>query len=427
MKLWVFLLRRLLLMIPVLIGVVTITFIIISAVPVSQRIAACIPPPRGGYPPPGTPQYANELRICGLDQTPPVQYGRYLYHTFTGQWGYVSNDSGMVQASNSPVKPCFSMNISQQQGGCTVMTLVSNWLPYTIELAAISLVLILAIAIPLGNKSAVHRNRPLDQGTRVFSFSGFALPSFLLGALIILVLYSALTVSNPYDQNNAFACENSAYEQIVGSWPPALSQCYYQHFSNGTSNLMPPGQPHFTNPLWGTQPTGLPTLDGVIFAASHAPAPGMPGGKYYYWDLVGDHFLRLLIPALTIAYGSVATLLRFVRNSMLEVMNLDFIRTARAKGVPERQVVKHHAGRNSLNVTVTILGLTFAAFLGGFAVTETLFGLFGVGSMFAYSVLPPPDISTIFASTVLFTIIIVVANVIVDVVYGILDPRVRLG
>jgi ABC-type dipeptide/oligopeptide/nickel transport system permease component len=103
------------------------------------------------------------------------------------------------------------------------------------------------------------------------------------------------------------------------------------------------------------------------------------------------------------------------------------VRTARAKGVSERDVVRRHAGRNSLNVTVTVLGLTFAFFITGFPVIEYVFGLRGVGYLLALSIQTPPDLGLIFGSTLLFTIIVVAANIIVDVVYAFLDPRVRLG
>ncbi len=136
---------------------------------------------------------------------------------------------------------------------------------------------------------------------------------------------------------------------------------------------------------------------------------------------------RLLLPAIVIAYGTIAGILRFVRNSMLEVMNLDYVRTARAKGVPEAEVIRRHAGRNSLNVTVTVLGLTFAGFISGFPIIEFVFNLRGVGLMLAYSVQRPFDYGLIFGSTLLFTLVIVVVNLLVDLLYAYLDPRVRLG
>ncbi|MCI4318400.1 MAG: ABC transporter permease subunit, partial [Thermoplasmata archaeon] len=94
---------------------------------------------------------------------------------------------------------------------------------------------------------------------------------------------------------------------------------------------------------------------------------------------------------------------------------------------PESSVVRKHAGRNSLNVTVTVLGLTFAGFIGGFPIVELVFHLRGVGLLLAYSILPSYDFGLIFGTTLLFTIIVVIANIVVDILYAYLDPRVRLG
>jgi peptide/nickel transport system permease protein len=178
------------------------------------------------------------------------------------------------------------------------------------------------------------------------------------------------------------------------------------------------------NNIGATRPTGLPLLDAAIYAATN---PGPPGDPSYYWNITGSAFLRILLPAIVIAYGSIAAVLRFVRNSMLEVMNQDFVRTARAKGVSEKRVVRRHAGRNSLNATITVLGLTFAGFMQGFAITELVFQLYGVGRLFTFALLPQIDPGVLTASTLMFTIMVVIANLIVDVAYGYLDPRVRLS
>jgi peptide/nickel transport system permease protein len=171
-------------------------------------------------------------------------------------------------------------------------------------------------------------------------------------------------------------------------------------------------QPSWIGTFQQTSPTGFPTIDALI---------------HHSWYLAWESVKRQILPAITIAYGSVAGILRFVRNSMLEVMNLDFIRTARSKGVAESVVVRKHAGRNSLNVTITVLGLTFAGFIGGFAIIEDVFGLKGIGLLLAYSIQPSIDFGLVFGTTLLFTIIVVAANIIVDILYAYLDPRVRLG
>jgi len=415
MQLWVYVVRRIILLFPVIIGVMTITFLLVSALPLSERLissfGACPktsklcyenPVPCNAITPGATGSCQNPLvvkdkHILGLDRPLPVQWALYIYHSLTFQWGYVDNYSYAT----------LSLTFIQ---GDTVIKAIGILLPYTIELAIVSLAIVLAVAIPLGNLSAVNRNRPIDQASRVVSFSGYALPGFLIGGLaatgvmILLVHQFGTTLKTPWCP----AGEN-VYFEMFGSWPHAFI-CY-----PGSTFLRTQSQSGY--PLWmpvGTQtsPTGFPTLDAVI--------------HHDYW-LALDTIIRLIIPALVIAYGAIAGLLRFVRNSMLEVMNLDYVRTARAKGVSEREVIRKHAGRNSLNVTVTILGLTFAFFIGGFPVIEYIFSLWGVGRLLTYAIEAPIDYGLIFGSTLLFTYIVVFANLIVDLLYAVLDPRVRLG
>ena len=386
-------------MIPVIIGVMTITFALVNALPVEQRLVSYYgPSPRLSYSPivpcskinpgqPGNctnPVYAAGVKALGLDKPVPVQWAIYIGNSFTGNWGYVGNKTGVT-------------GVVPIAAGQPVIKVLGWFLPYTLELAALSLLLILIIAIPIGNLSAVNRNRPVDQAARVLSFSGYALPAFLLGSVLLMAFVLLIGGQNG---TSPFCAHQTSYLDLYGSWPQP--QCW----------------PGGNYPSWLkagqiSSPTGFPTVDAAIH-----------GNWFFSLDTV----IRMLIPAFVIAYGTVALLLRFVRNSMLEVLNLDFVRTARAKGLPEKAVVKKHAGRNSLNVTITVLGLTFAGFIGGFPIIETVFGLSGVGRLIAYSVTQTPyDFGVIFGSTILFTILVVTANIIVDVLYAFLDPRVRLG
>jgi peptide/nickel transport system permease protein len=276
-----------------------------------------------------------------------------------------------------------------------VTTVLSWYLPYTLELAIIALILIIALSFPIGNYAAVYRNRPFDQGARIWSFSGYALPTFLLASLLLLgaVLYISGGVHSTCNGTS------DTYESWYGSWP--AQTCF------------PGGRfPAWIGGNLQTSPTGFPTVDA---------------GIHGQWWLVADTLRRMIFPAIAVAYTTIAGVLRFVRNSMLEVMNLDFVRTARSKGVPEAQVIRRHAGRNSLNVTITVIGLTFAFFIGGFPIIEYVFGLRGIGLILTYSIQPTYDYGLIFGSTLLFTIIVVVANIVVDILYAYLDPRVRLG
>ena len=431
MQMWVYIVRRILLIFPVLIGVTTITFICFASLPIESQLIAYFGAPGihnpCGYHPtctcavldPGSvnlyndtckctgsstyvsptsfctnPTYVHYVHALGLQRPVVEQWGTYVVRSFTFQWGNVSNYSYVATQF-----PTFK--------GLPVATALSWLLPYTLELAILSLGIILLVSIPLGNASAVNRNRPIDQFARVMSFSGFALPAFLLGAFtitaltLILLPHTGFSVSTPWCRAGEPLTAEFQY-----SWPHA-KVCYTGlKFGQNWPGWMPNGI--------HTRPTGWPTIDAFYNGA--------------YW-LGLDSIIRLLIPALVIAYGTIAGLLRFVRNSMLEVMNLDFVRTARAKGVPERVVTSRHAGRNSLNVTITVLGLTFAGFVGGFPVIESVFVLNGVGRVLAYAVIPQPslDYGIIFGSTLLFTFLVVAANIIVDVLYAYLDPRVRLG
>ncbi|MGC2290104.1 MAG: ABC transporter permease [Thermoplasmata archaeon] len=401
MKLHVYIVRRILLMIPVLLGVMTITFIMVSAIPVGQRLESQFGTSKFGSGPSvlcsrfgltsptgsrfcPNPWYVNGIRDLGLNEPLPVQWAHYMYNTFTGQWGYTSAHS-LLPTVGIP-------------GGIPVLTVLSWYLPYTLELAALSLVMILFLSFPIGNRAAVRRNRPFDQGARLLSFSGFALPTFLLagGTLIGAVLLTG---------GFTHICGGAATPWDLWYGLPPDPSGYACAPYNGV-------QPSWIGQYGQSSPTHFITIDALLH--------GQP-------LIALDSIRRLLLPAFTVAFGSVAGILRFVRNSMLEVLSLDYIKHARAIGVSERQVISRHAGRNAFNVTLTILGLTFATFIAGFPVTELIFGLRGIGLLFTYSVRPPYDFGVIFGTTIVFTIIVVLANLIVDILYAYMDPRVRLG
>jgi len=414
MQMWVYVVRRAALVIPVVIGVMTVLFVLISALPETQRTCSFYRP--SGKTSPCTtsipcqgdpsklcpnPVYQSAVNALGLNKPIFVQWAIYIGNALTFQWGYVAQGSGLGTGEAGSGLPGLA--------GQSVASVLSNFLPYTIELALLSLLIILIVSIPLGNLSAVYRNRPVDQASRVMSFSGYALPAFLLGSFILAAATFAL--GGPAAPSKICGGSSTVFLDFFGSWPQPPCKPLY-----GTSNLGPFGYPAWLG-ITGyiSTPTGFPTVDAAIHGQ--------------YW-LALDTLLRMVLPALVIAYTTIAGLLRFVRNSMLEVMNQDFIRTARAKGLPESAVIKKHAGRNSLNVTITVLGLTFAGFVTGFPVVEIVFNLWGVGRIYAFSVVGGVnewDFGVLFGTTLLFTYLVVAANIIVDIMYAYLDPRVRLG
>jgi peptide/nickel transport system permease protein len=406
MRMWVYIIRRGVLVIPVVIGVLTILFAIESALPVQDRLMSqfgvrphssqshpydpTVPCSTLGIDQPGNctnPEYQSNLAALGLNKPIPVQWALFVYNGVVFNWGVTNPSSTAVTTIPLP-------------GDAPVSMVLSWYLPYTLELAALAIVLILLLSWRLGMISALERDRPIDHAVRFYTFALYAIPEFLLGYLVLL---AAVGISGGL----ALTCHgySNTFQTFYGSWP--VPQCL-----PGSPTVLPP----FVQPYHNTVPTGFPTVDAALYGGSTG------------WYLAGDSVARLILPALVIALGTVGAVSRFVRSSVLETMNNDYVRTARGMGIPEDQVIRRHVGRNSLMVTITVMGLLFAGFIAGFPVLEYVFGIEGVGRTFAFAVQPPLyDFGLIFGTTLLFTFIVVFANLAVDVLYAYFDPRVRLG
>ncbi len=403
MQLWVYVLRRVLLLIPVVIGVSTVTFVLVSALPITDRLVADFgsPNPRNPWiysptapcPPPNAaqqcynPTYYRFLNMSGLNAPIPEQWVRYMGQIFTFHWGTVSNDSTVA-------------TLFPETGGVPVTTVLGWFLPYTLELVALAMVILLAIALPLGRLAAARRNQVADHATRALSFTGFAVPTYLLGSILITLTVIGIGSATGYFGISPWCPSGeTTWNEILGSWPSSLCFAHDQYPSWIAGGVI-------------SHPTGFPTLDAFL---NGAPWLGL------------DSFFRLLLPALVIAFAHLGLILRYVRNSTLEVMNLDYVRTARASGVRERTVVRRHVGKNSLTMTVTVLAVSFATFFGWLPVAETLFQLNGVGLMIALSAEAPIDFAVLTGATLLLIFMVVIANVVADILVAYLDPRVRLG
>ncbi|MFX1324258.1 MAG: ABC transporter permease [Promethearchaeota archaeon] len=341
MSLIKYIIRRLVVMIPVLFGVLTLTFILSRLMPgdpIAARLAAM------GLHNPSAGIYHQMKCQLGLCDPIIIQYFRYLGELFTGQWGV-------------------SVSIVRNQ---PVWDLVVQRLPFTIDLTIYSMVIASYIGIKAGIVSATHRNRSLDTVVRGLALVGVALPIFFLG---MLLQYSLGYLAGIFEPTGFLTAK---YE-----YPPFI--------------------------------TGFVIIDALL------------SGQWY---LIGDYLWHLILPVFCLSFITLATITRQTRSSMLEVLEQDFVRTARAKGAKEREVIHSHALRNALIPTVTVIGLNIAGLLGGAVITETTFGLTGIGKLFVDAILLT-DYWVLSALVFLITIIFIVANLFTDVLYAILDPRIR--
>ena len=253
--------------------------------------------------------------------------------------------------------------------GMDVWDLIGQRFPRTIELAVLAMLFATIIGINSGVISATHRNKSRDTAIRGFSLVGVAMPVFWLGLMLQLVFAYYL---------NWFPMKGYLNPFLVISEPKPI--------------------------------TGFLLIDSLI-----------QGNILVFWD----HVQHLVLPTITLGFISLAGITRQTRSSMLEVLEQDFIRTARAKGASEYAVIHKHALDNALIPTTTIIGLNVAGLLGGAVLTETVFDFKGIG-MLLISAVNYRDYFLINAIVFLMTLIFVLVNLVTDIIYAVLDPRIRL-
>ena len=251
------------------------------------------------------------------------------------------------------------------KSGRPVTREIMDRLPATLELSAVAMAMALLLGIPAGVWAALRHNGLADHVIRVVSLCGVSMPAFLL-ALILQLVFS-----------------------IYLGWLPISGRL----------------SPYIvSDPI-----TGFAVLDGLL-----------SGDLDNAWDAV----LHLLLPSAVLAAFLAATVARFVRNSMIEVMGEDYIRTARAKGLGDRAIVFGHSLRNALLPAITVVGLSFAEMLGGAILTETVFSWPGIGRLM-FDAIRNRDYPVIQGATLIFALLFVLTSLAVDVLYGLLDPRLR--
>jgi ABC-type dipeptide/oligopeptide/nickel transport system permease component len=239
-------------------------------------------------------------------------------------------------------------------------------LPATFELTAFAMLIAVLVGVPVGVISAVKQYSLLDKTTSVLALTGISMPIFWL-AMILVVIFGVNLELLPF-----------------------------------------PGR---LDPTTGiTAITGLVLVDSLLtlkFAG--------------FWD----GLLHLIMPALALGTIPMAVVMRMTRSSMLEVMNEDYVRTARAKGVVPWRVVFKHALRNAMLPTITVIGLQVGLLMGGAILTETIFSWPGIG-LYAYQSVSSRDYASIQGVVLYGALLFVLINLLVDILYAVLDPRVRL-
>lgn len=243
--------------------------------------------------------------------------------------------------------------------------------PYTAELALAAVVITLIVGLPLGIVSAVKNNKPIDHASRIAAITGISTPIYWFGFLLQLIFF-------------------------------------YYFFRFGLPHLPNQGAVG-SNVGTVTAYTGVPIIDGFL-----------SGNFSYAWSA----FLHVILPSVTLAFASLGALTRLVRGSMLEALRQDYIVLARSKGLSERVVIFRHALRNALIPALTVAGLLFAALLGGAVVTEYVFNWPGVGDV-ALTAVFQGDSNFLMLYTLVTALIVVVANLVVDILYAVVDPRIK--
>lgn len=272
-----------------------------------------------------------------------------------------------------------------------VTQLLIDRLPLTIELAVSALIIAVAVGVPLGIVAARRHNTAVDAGTMALANIGVSMPVFWLG-LMLAYLFAVVLKDTPF------------------SLPPG------GRLTAGVISI-----PYYE--AWGwnlTEGTAWASLNEFLgnFVIFNSFITAQ-------WEVWWDAVRHMILPAITLATIPMAIIARITRSSLLEAMNKDYIRTARAKGAKEWTVVSRHGLRNSLLPVVTIIGLQMGLLLGGAVLTETVFRLAGVGTAL-FDAITGRDYAVVQGFTVIIAAGYVIVNLFVDLSYGYLDPRIRV-
>jgi len=271
------------------------------------------------------------------------------------------------------IKNIFSGNFGYSStADAPVLIGFKRFFPTTLELVLLSTPLIILMGVWLGTLGATHKDQFLDHGIRVFAIVGYSLPTFWLGLLLLMLFYG-----------------------LGGIFPPGSISDELKDV------LMSEGFRNYT---------GLITIDGIL---------------NWRWDIFLDGLYHMILPTINIVIVDSALIMRLMRSNMLEALGQDYIRTALAKGADQRTVNRKHARRNALLPVITISGTMFAGLLAGMVITETIFARKGIGYWMARAA-TQLDVPAIMFNVLFLGTVFVVVNLIVDILYAAVDPRIRL-
>ncbi len=354
-----FLTRRLLLLIPVMIGIVFITFGIVRLIPGNPCVTML-----GER---ATPEKCERfMDRYGLNDNLAVQFGRYLTNMVQGDLGN-------------------SIKFTRP-----VADIIAERLPLTIELTLCAMLFSTVFGVIFGVVSALKRNSFVDTLTMIGANIGVSMPVFWLG-LMLAYVFALMLKGTPF------------------FIPPS------GRLSAGLTLMS-------LTKYWGlTEISGFQKFVVDFISNSLIPNAIITGN----WKAVKDGLWHLILPSIAVGTIPMAVIARMTRSSLLEVLGLDYIRTARAKGLIERLVISKHAMRNAMIPIVTIIGIETGSLLSGAVLTETVFALPGVGTALVGAILAR-DYPVVQGFTLVIAFIFVLVNLIVDLSYAYLDPRIRI-
>ncbi|MDP0927985.1 ABC transporter permease [Paracoccus onubensis] len=330
-----YVIRRLLLLVPMLLGLSVIVFAIARLLPGDPAALAAGPN--------ATPEVlASVQREFGLDKPIPLQYWDYLTGLVQGDWG----------VSIFTRRPVFED--------------IVTFLPATLELVAAAMLIAIVLGIPLGLAAAVWRNGVLDYVTRTVSLGGIAMPRFFLGLLLQLCFVTWLDIL-----------------PLSGRFPLID---------------LPP-----------EEITGFYTIDSLLTGD---------------WYALRVSLAHLALPALAMSLSPLATIIRMMRASTIEVLQQDYVMTERALGLSSRLILFKYVLKNAMTSTLTVIGLYVSWLLGGTVLVETVFDWPGLG-LYATQAILSQDFMPVIGVTLVIAIIYLLSMLIVDLLYGVFNPKVR--